>query len=238
MYYLETRYYDPHLGRFLNPDSLDYLGDGEDLKNYNLFAYCGNNPVMYSDPTGHSISAIIIGAAIGAAIGFAATVYADYKDDGKIFNGSVSVRSYVNNTIVDGVVGGFIGWFATSTFTFNIPKLGFATTNIGTTQLVAAGSITVSVSGVEILAGLGVIGLGILCFGKPNSGRIRFSDGTGIDPTTGKEFIDSEEARNFYNKITDPIEKNKWKKWLKGKGWRKSHLKWSTNICEEHIYEN
>ena len=52
LYYLETRYYDPHLGRFLNPDSLAYLGDGEDLNNYNLFAYCGNNPVMGYDPSG------------------------------------------------------------------------------------------------------------------------------------------------------------------------------------------
>ena len=55
LYYLETRYYDPKLGRFLNPDTLDYLGDGEDLHNYNLFSYCSNNPVMYSDPTGHSL---------------------------------------------------------------------------------------------------------------------------------------------------------------------------------------
>ncbi len=54
LYYLETRYYDPKLGRFLNPDTLDYLGDGEDLNNYNLFAYCGNNPVMRADKSGHA----------------------------------------------------------------------------------------------------------------------------------------------------------------------------------------
>ncbi len=53
LYYLESRYYDPELCRFLNPDTIDYLGDGEELHNYNLFSYCGNNPVMYFDPTGH-----------------------------------------------------------------------------------------------------------------------------------------------------------------------------------------
>ncbi len=55
LYYLESRYYDPELCRFLNPDTIDYLGDGEELHNYNLFAYCGNNPVMRTDPSGHVI---------------------------------------------------------------------------------------------------------------------------------------------------------------------------------------
>lgn len=36
LYYLETRYYDPEAGRFINSDSLAYLGDGEELSNYNL----------------------------------------------------------------------------------------------------------------------------------------------------------------------------------------------------------
>ncbi len=52
LYYLESRYYDPETGRFLNADSLSYLGDGDELSNYNLYAYCGNNPVMGYDPYG------------------------------------------------------------------------------------------------------------------------------------------------------------------------------------------
>ena len=37
----------------------------------NLYAYCGNNPVMYSDPSGHSVilTAILIGAGIEALAG-------------------------------------------------------------------------------------------------------------------------------------------------------------------------
>ncbi len=68
LYYLESRYYDPELCRFLNPDTIDYLGDGEELHNYNLFAYCGNNPVMYSDPTGHSILCAIALAGLGLTL--------------------------------------------------------------------------------------------------------------------------------------------------------------------------
>lgn len=48
-YYL--RHYDSVVSRFINADSFTSTGDG--LLGYNMFAYCGNNPVCYSDPTGH-----------------------------------------------------------------------------------------------------------------------------------------------------------------------------------------
>ena len=50
-YYLQSRYYDPVVSRFINADSFTSTGDG--LLGYNMFAYCGNNPVCYSDLTGH-----------------------------------------------------------------------------------------------------------------------------------------------------------------------------------------
>ena len=53
MYYLQTRYYDPAICRFINADDVEYLGANGDLAGYNLYAYCSNNPVMYCDPTGH-----------------------------------------------------------------------------------------------------------------------------------------------------------------------------------------
>ena len=53
MYYLQSRYYDPEIGRWINADDTAYLGaDGTPLS-YNLFAYCKNNPVNGYDPTGH-----------------------------------------------------------------------------------------------------------------------------------------------------------------------------------------
>ena len=50
-YYLQTRYYDPQTGRFINMDGLEYL-DPETVGGLNLYAYCNCNPVMYVDPTG------------------------------------------------------------------------------------------------------------------------------------------------------------------------------------------
>ena len=49
-YYLQSRYYDPEIGRFLNADG--YISTGQGLLSYNMFVYCGNNPVMGYDPTG------------------------------------------------------------------------------------------------------------------------------------------------------------------------------------------
>ena len=51
LYYLQTRYYDPETGRFISSDSIEYL-DPETLGGLNLYAYCGNNPVMKIDRLG------------------------------------------------------------------------------------------------------------------------------------------------------------------------------------------
>ena len=51
-YYLTSRYYDPEVGRFLNADGMVSTGQG--LDGYNMFAYCGNNPVNSFDPLGMS----------------------------------------------------------------------------------------------------------------------------------------------------------------------------------------
>ena len=67
LYYLNSRYYDPVTGRFVNADG--YIsGFGGDARGYNLFAYCFNNPVNMSDPIGNwpSWSQIFTGIAIAA----------------------------------------------------------------------------------------------------------------------------------------------------------------------------
>ena len=69
LYYLNSRYYNPIWGRFINADSLI---DGSSATSQNMFAYCNNNPVNMADPTGHLPFFLVtglIGAVAGAIIG-------------------------------------------------------------------------------------------------------------------------------------------------------------------------
>ena len=50
---MQSRYYNPEWGRFINADDIEYLGAGSNLTSYNLFAYCGNNPIAGYDPSGY-----------------------------------------------------------------------------------------------------------------------------------------------------------------------------------------
>ncbi|WP_236900406.1 RHS repeat-associated core domain-containing protein [Clostridium pasteurianum] len=51
LYYLNARYYNAEWGRFINADA--YGGNVGDLLSHNMFAYCMNNPVNMSDPSGN-----------------------------------------------------------------------------------------------------------------------------------------------------------------------------------------
>ena len=86
LYYLMSRYYDPAIGRFINADSLEYL-DPETIGGLNMYAYCGNNPIMFSDSTGHApewlrnllstllyITSGVIAFAVGTYAGIAAGI--------------------------------------------------------------------------------------------------------------------------------------------------------------------
>lgn len=51
LYYLNARYYDSKIARFMTEDT--YTGEENDPLSLNLYTYCHNEPVSYSDPSGH-----------------------------------------------------------------------------------------------------------------------------------------------------------------------------------------
>ena len=73
-YYLQSRYYDPAICRFINADS--YASTGQGLIGYHMFVYCNNNPINRIDTNGLwtaglSLSANgVFGFGISASIGF------------------------------------------------------------------------------------------------------------------------------------------------------------------------
>ena len=82
---MQTRYYDPEIGRFISQDSIEYA-DPETINGLNLYAYCGNNPVMAIDPNGCSWSSFWNG----------------------VGNWFKSAGNSIKNFFVDGVYGGVI----------------------------------------------------------------------------------------------------------------------------------
>ncbi len=58
LYYLNSRYYNPVWGRFLNCDN--YINSNKDIISHNLYVYCSNNPIINSDVTGFGIIKSII----------------------------------------------------------------------------------------------------------------------------------------------------------------------------------
>ena len=52
-YYLQNRYYDPTIFRFISADKSSLLSTlANSIGELNLYVYCNNNPIMHTDPTG------------------------------------------------------------------------------------------------------------------------------------------------------------------------------------------
>ncbi len=111
LHYLNARYYDPENGRFISQDT--YRGDKNEISQWHLYAYCANNPINYTDPSGHFVYALPAFYAISAGTlkSFLVTTIA-YVIQGvgiglsivTIYNAIASVK-YVTNSISDVLSG-------------------------------------------------------------------------------------------------------------------------------------
>ena len=70
-YYLQSRYYNPENGRFLNADDTAFIGASNSFVSANIYAYCENKPIMMSDPDGHeAISISVAGVVLLVIVGY------------------------------------------------------------------------------------------------------------------------------------------------------------------------
>ncbi len=111
LYWLTTRFYDPETGRFISQDEYSYL-DPDSINGLNLFAYCGNNPVMLTDNTGCSwwndFWSSTAGKVIGTILVVAAVVVLSVVTAGVGAAVTTALGSGLAAAIVGGAVGGAI----------------------------------------------------------------------------------------------------------------------------------
>ena len=87
LYYLQSRYYNPEWGRFINCDDTNILlaTQGED-HGANLFAYCDNNPVNRVDYKGRNSNKLVVGIALTLLVLSALErVHKTYEEIGEIY---------------------------------------------------------------------------------------------------------------------------------------------------------
>jgi len=120
LYFYNARYYDPELGRFIQPDTV--VQDNSDGLCLNRYSYCGNNPTTFTDPSGNIFGiddAIIWGVVIGAAIGGATAAATGGNIGMGILTGAISgvfggIGSSLSNgalwgAVMGGATGGAVG---------------------------------------------------------------------------------------------------------------------------------
>ena len=88
-YYLNSRYYNPTWGRFINADC---LVDNRSASSQNLFAYCGNNPINNTDSSGDfwlvTAGIMAVGGVIGAVVSAVGSAISQ-----KVTTGTVNLKS-------------------------------------------------------------------------------------------------------------------------------------------------
>ena len=115
LYYLKSRYYDPVTGRFITIDDISYI-DPETINGLNLYAYCGNNPVMNIDPNGRFLfsflASLAIAALIGACVGVVGTLLSDVVTSALNGNWQFSSWETYLGSAIGGAVGGVVSLFS------------------------------------------------------------------------------------------------------------------------------
>nr|WP_236838697.1 RHS repeat-associated core domain-containing protein [Caldalkalibacillus salinus] len=141
-YYLNARYYDPEIARFITEDT--YRGEYTDPLSLNLYTYGHNNPIRYHDPTGHFIQ-----FAVGAVVGVATTAAFDvgmnlYKHGWNASDWEFSSSAEYASAAVGGAVSGGIS---------NVLKVGKAVSQTLAVGATSGAADNVTRQSIEIAQG-------------------------------------------------------------------------------------
>jgi RHS repeat-associated protein len=100
LYYFGARHYDPIIGRFLTPDSVvDDPGNGAQ---HHRYVFSLNNPIRYSDPTGHNVLDVILGVVLVVLLVVVAIILL-------VVPGTEPLGAFLGTVALGALIGGFAG---------------------------------------------------------------------------------------------------------------------------------
>ena len=170
-YYLQSRYYDPEICRFINGDKYSATATG--YLGYNMFAYCNNNPIIAADYDGEWLN-IVIGAVVGAVVGALTTAVEAYKSDGWDAFSSGKTWAKMGVSAAIGAVSGGIA--ATGLGMFAQAGISAATATVGdiATQMIDNGEFCLSPKKIDYSRALhnGVVAGGMSIVGSVTGGLL------------------------------------------------------------------
>ena len=120
LYYLNSRYYNPEWGRFINGDGTVSTGQG--FIGNNMFNYCGNNPIVRADDGGSSwfiVFGLVVAGCLGGGIAMHAHIQTNillgsdnpYSGASGAFMSIVSPNTMLANVIVSSISSTMVNVF-------------------------------------------------------------------------------------------------------------------------------
>lgn len=214
LYYYNSRYYNPIIGRFISRDI--YMGRDGDTVSRNTYVYVKNNPIKYTDPTGNSFFGDVSDffSGVGSGIADAAVAVKDFAVDTAVAVKDVAVATAVavKTTVVNTAVSvkkavDNVNWSMVGSGVVDTVVGGIETIIGGVT---AAGGFTLATGGTAATAGLGAVatvggGVALMGIGANSvvSGGTKTVSGVGTiwNGLMGKE----EEVDVHWNPIRDSV---------------------------------
>lgn len=119
LYYVISRYYDSLVGRWLSPEPNVYKAEFDEnagFVGYNVYAYCANSPIIYTDKNGESITlaCVLIGAGVGLVVGGAFGAHRANKKGYSPKDGWKYWKYVVGYGVTGGAIGALVGWGASA----------------------------------------------------------------------------------------------------------------------------
>lgn len=183
LYYLNSRYYDPEVGRFLSADSLGYM-DPERVNGLNLYAYCNNNPVMYIDPDG-TLAGVIIGIIIGAIAVIGAITIGTIAGVTAASNGAGG-WGIIGSALLGALVGAIIGAIIGFVLVVMAPAIEAGASAIGAATAGGAAVAGVSATGALVAGGAAVTVGAVVVAGTAIAVRAGMAIGNIVFAQTGR----------------------------------------------------